>query len=120
MLYVTALQNILTEVLNSPDHQLLVSVHIPEIEPCKLFITNNGNAYKGNSGMISQQISMTLRQDIWSRYSEYKNNNHISDEPDFGSTLAVQKECLEKRLFFADTLRSIMLIWYRARQVCPE
>jgi len=120
MLYVNALQNILGEVLNSPDHQLLVSSHIQEIEPYKLFITNNGNAYKGNSGTITPQLSMTLRQDIWSRYSEYKSNNTITDEPDFGSTLAVQKEYLEERLFFADTLRSIMLIWYRARQVCPE
>ncbi len=115
MFYHQAISESLQFVLNNPDHHLLVSIQIAESD--RIFVTKIGHVYTGSSRSIKHQFSATLRRDILKQYLILKTDNLIQDEPDLGSSLAVQKQYLDTFLSFKEILNSTIVDWYRTRQI---
>ena len=115
MLYHQALYDSLQFVLNNPDHQLLVSIQTVNYE--RIFVTKRGQVFTGSSRLIKQQLSATLRREIRKQYLTLQNDNLITDEPELGSSLAIQKHYLEFFLSFDDVLHSQIVTWFRIRQI---
>ena len=118
MLYHQAVNDSLQFVLNNPDHQLLVSIQTVNYD--RIFVTRNGRVFTGSSRLIKQQLSATLRREIRKHYLTLKNDNLITDEPELGSSLAIQKHYLEFFLSFDNILHSQIVTWFRIRQIFLE
>jgi hypothetical protein len=121
MIYISVLSILLQETLQDPNHHLLAAVRVREIAPQMVFVTRNGKAFRGSLNRVKEQYSLAIRHQIWVRYQTVRtvNTEELTDEPELGFTIAVQKEQLERFLDLEGKLASILTAWVRTYDALP-
>ena len=112
MLFQPALDGLLRATLAEPGHQLLTAIKVPQIEPSMIFVTKNGQVYKGTHRSLKEQFSMTIRHEVWTKYQTIR--PQISDEPELGWTISSQKIYFDDNVMFKSAMCETLMTWYRA------
>jgi hypothetical protein len=109
--------------IHSREYELLVSIKLNHPNRPILFVTKTGKVFQGSLRAIKTQLSVSIRQSIWSDYlNQVDKGLLVTDEPTLGSTLAVQRTFLEQdpSINFNTRLEETLHTWMSATQVTPS